>query len=445
MSKEPITDYAFLDGRTLRLLGQEALPNYHLAHTYLLWGMYQISPSGIRESLYPSGILSSLCGALAVGLTFLIGVKLKIREHEAFMVAVVTGLIPSIFYHSLIGEVYALGLFSILLFLYLFLSNQLVLSSLAFLFTNLLSPMYGMAFAFYYLNDRSARTVIASVCIGAASLAAYLFIYYSVLDIDILKIFDTEQVYFQSTSGLYTYAKTLGLFSVILLLNVGPCVVYFTLGVRRMIREYRRLAIGVCVVLSALILPPLTQPVTMVELGSFFLPVFWVLSIPIGIGMSRSGKLSFVAIFVLACMYLVTQTVWLRPNEQSGRRMYEVGQALRDNRPDSVKIVGHWKYAIGVAVGKYGWDLRSLNENYFEYANPGDRQLVESGENELFLIEEKQSPWQGLLKQIMGKMDNREREPMLDKKITTGGIQKVFETDEMHIYKWKNIENGGKE
>lgn len=439
---KPILDYAFLSAPTLSLQNLSPSPNYHLAHTVLLWLFYRILPGGLMESIIPAGILSAFLGSLSVGMIFLVCMKMQIDKYPSFFIAIAAGFIPSIFFHSTIGEVYIPGLFAMLLFLYLFLSNRIFYSSLGFLLANLISPVNGLSFSLYFMNSQKKKTLYKGIFIGALAVALYFLTYYSFVKIDTIRgIFDAGHDYMKERNNdLYIFAKNMWHGFLIFFLNIGPFGIFLIRGMKILAEENRSLLKGIGIVLLAYIIRAVVFPVFLADNGCFFLLAFWCLSIPIGIGISKSRQSYKYAVFVFIVMYVFTQIFWLMPKRRLGEDYFNAGVTLQGMELKDVKVMGPWKYAIGVVVGKYGLDLNKINAHYIEYDRPGEKQLWESGEDALIIVEEKgkREEWKRMVyKYLMDKpMKN---EILFDKRIKNGGIKKLMETENICIYKWERI------
>ena len=431
LSPSPILDYAFLDGRYLSLLGETPLPNYHLGHTVLLWLAYNIVPNSLKATIYPSGLMSAICGAFIVGLSFLIWVRLGLKKNVALVVAFVAGLIPSIWYHSLIGEVYALQLFSILFFLYFFFSNNLILATAGFLFAALVSPLSGLSFSMLFLMRRDKNTLLRACSVGFFALLSYFLIYY-MFDSDILMIFQRTQSFPEYNRSMIwrTYK-----FCQIVLLNINFFLPYLFIGIRVAWKEHRNLVYGLIIAIIPQLFFLGFNHGALTELGSFLLPLFWILSFPIGLAVTQSKKPKYSFTFALLGLFALTQIIWIIPNKQTGGARNNAGIQLRLKMPEETKILGDWKSSIGVALAKYGWDFEKLSENYIEHPFPTSDDLLKTGEDSLIIVRYKRPQWRIRLSRIpipYLQIDDVN----LEESIEVGSIKRIFVNDAVYIYRW---------
>jgi hypothetical protein len=182
-----ITENAHFDSRSA--IKAPTLPNYHILHTAILWSVYRVMPDFLKETIWPAGLLSSVCGALAIFLTYLIWRRLGENASCALAISIVFGLIPSFWNQSIIGEVYTLQLLMILMFLWFFLIDRIFLSAIAFCAANLVSPISGLSFVLILLSGNPVQKLFikAFIC-GCTALFLYFFCMYS-LHIDVLQVF----------------------------------------------------------------------------------------------------------------------------------------------------------------------------------------------------------------------------------------------------------------
>ncbi len=178
MAESPIFDIAYLNSSTY--LSCNPMPNYHLGHTLILWVAYHIFPGSITQTIWLSGFISAISGALTVVLTFLIWKKLNLTTKQSLIIALIVGLIPSFWEESIIGEVYALQFLFILLFFYSFLSEKWIWSGFFFLYACLISPLSGLSFSLILLKSKDKETLLKAFWIGLTSLIVYLLIYFSI-------------------------------------------------------------------------------------------------------------------------------------------------------------------------------------------------------------------------------------------------------------------------
>lgn len=430
LSPSPILDYAFLDGRYLSLLGETPLPNYHLGHTVLLWLASKIVPNSLKATIYPSGLMSAICGAFIVGLSFLIWVRLGLKKNVALVVAFVAGLIPSIWYHSLIGEVYALQLFSILLFVYLSLQNNLVLASTAFLFANLVSPTSGLSFAMLFLISRDKNTLLRAFFVGLFALCFYFLVYY-LIDSNVVMAFKGSNTSYLKKPMIYRPY----MLSKIMFLNIGFFLPYCLSGIRVAWKGHRNLFYGLIIAIIPQLYFAVSDRGFLTELGSFFLLFFWLLTFPIGLGITKSKIPRYYLLFAIIGIFTLTYHFWINPDKEVGRARNDAGVHIRKEIPEEIKILGHWNSSIGVVLGKYGWDFQKLSENYIEHPFPTSDDLLKTGEDSLIIVRYKRPQWRIRLSRIpipYFQIDDVNLEESLE----VGSIKRIFVNDAVYIYRW---------
>ncbi len=430
LSDLPITKCAYLDSRSI--FGQVPVPNYHIAHTTLLWMIYSLFPSEISRTIWPSGFLSAICGGLSVGLTFLIWYRLRFNKIVSFTTAVITGLMPAIWNMSVIGLPYSMQLFSTLLFLYFFLIDRMALAILAFVFSVCVSPIAGLSFSLVFLAPPTRRTIVKAVICGSASVLLYFLIMHF-LQIDPLAAFRSITPPGKDRSIVWKiYA-----FLLIFLLNINFLFPQLLHGSRILWSQHRKkiafffLAVAPWVLLAAKDSQFLDFP------GNFLLLIYWVLCLPIGLAMTKAffPFYRYFLIFLgMTCIYIVFCFI---PDINAGLAKIEAGNQLRTLAPDNTKIIGQWSYGVPITLAKYGWDLEKLASNYFEAdgAHLNDSIMLKTSEKSLIIVIRKEDALHRRLK-AWGVPGLRTR--IFDQKNfkITGAINKVLENDVLTVYKW---------
>jgi len=425
----PILKYAFLDGRSL--LGLVPQANYHLGHTIILWAVYHLMPASLANTIWPAGLVSAVSGAFVVVLTYLIALKLQLARKQALWIAIFAGLIPSLWYHSLIGEVYMLQLFAILLFVYLFLCGKVLLSALAFFFANLVSPLSGLAFSFIFLAGLKKTTIKNGFIVGAVALALFLAVYY-LIGSNIMTIFRPLEMDRPDRAILYRIVM-LGAFVV---LNINFFLIYLFIGGKKLFKNYRSLAVLLIVGILPQFLLLFASSTLFVELGSFQLPIFWALAFPVGIALAESKKRLYPAIAFVGLL-LIVLSVWMLPAQSTGNERYAAGQWLQEVTSSDVKIIGDWGSSIGVTLSYLGWDFEKLSTHYFDRGFPTDEDLQATGEDSLIIVSSKKPVLRELIARlpIPGVAIDR-YDP--EKSITIGSIKHIYENSALRIYLWKS-------
>ena len=429
----PIVSYAFLDDRYLAQLGLEPLPNYHLAHTVLLWAIYHLVPGGWRESIGPSGLFSSVSGAFTVGLTFLIWVRVGMRREVALLTAILTGLVPSIWYHSLIGEVYALQLCLSLLFVYLFLSRRLLLAGAAFLSSSLVTPLSGLAATCAFLKSRDLDSVSRLFIVGLIALVSY-FAVFGILGVEILNIFDVGP----GSDGGRSAVRRVLKFGEIIFLNMHFLTPFVIWGIFICWRDHRSIFYGLLLGAAPQVLVALLLHGGQLESGSFLLLLFWILCLPAGVALCRIRYRRYALAVAVLASAVTTYALWIIPSEAEGRERQEVGVQLRNSASGDLQVLGHWTGAIGVTLGLVGWDLDALSARYLELSfPPEENELLRTDESSGIVVETLRpamglSRWYGRIGLTESKGSGRDVVASFRK----GGLTLLHESEGMRVYRW---------
>ncbi|MEE9432435.1 MAG: hypothetical protein V3V16_15420 [Melioribacteraceae bacterium] len=429
MDDKPILDYAFLNSGTL--LEGSALPNYHLGHTLVLWLIYQIVPASLFNTIWPAGLVSAISGALIVALTFLIWKSLNIEKYKAIAIAVVVGLIPSIWEQSIIGEVYAMQLMFILLFVYAFIKDKIILSALAFLFANLVSPLSALSFGLLLLKPFSKKTFRNATIIGSISLFLYIGIY-SIIGANLLDLFSPLATEQDGRGIIYRS----GMLVIFLVLNFNFFIFYLFKGVQQSLKnENKKILFLVLATIPQLLLLFLGSTF-FIELGSFQLPIFWALAFPLGLYLSQINfrRVSFISASV--GLIVLANLLWILPNATIGASRVEAGNWLKGNGYQENCIIGSWDTSIGVMIGKNNCTIETLNKNYIDNASPTNDDILKTNKNNLVIAEQKKP----LLRTFLAKlkipgMGINLYDPK--KEIKNGIISKLYENDSVLLYNWE--------
>ena len=424
---KPILGHAYLDARTL--LHGTPLPNYHLSHTVLLWLVYQLAPGWLRHSVVPAGLFSALCGGLAVGLTFLIWLRLGLRRAEAASIAVVAGLIPSIWYHGLIGEVYMPQLTAVLLFVALFLHARYLLAALAMLLGILISPLAGRAFPLVLLHGWNKRLLWRAAWVAGLALLLYVAIHAAVGS-NCLQVghgLRSEAMHRPLGYKLLTFV---GLVLLNLHVLIGPLIKGWQLCLRRRKRLLRTLAMAT----APHLLLPVVSADFLLDKGCFFLPLFWALAMPIGVAVAE-GRTRRWVIPCAVGLVVVMQGVWALPSYHLAEKRSEAGIALRARFGQGVKVIGDWGTALPVAVEIAGWDYDSVASHYFDCSFPALSDL-EATEQDSLLVVIGSKPW---LRRLVGRLPFPEFKVAEYKPaVSQEGqqLQQVLANDDLSVYLW---------
>ena len=374
--------------------------------------------------------MSAISGALIVTLTFLIWNKLGLTNKKAIIISIVVGFIPSFIEESIIGEVYALQFMLTLLFVYTFLIDKWILSSLLFLFACLVSPLSGLAFGMLFLKDRNKNTIMKAFAVGVIALILYISIY-AILGSDLLMLLSPDSEV-QASRGIIYRIGILGLF---IILNFNFLLTYLARGFKvSFISENK--------VFSSLLFATIPQLLLLfagatffIELGSFQLPLFWALAFPLGLSLSelniKSGLLWLAIILSLGMSY----TLWIYPNISIGSSREEAGIWLEKNGYHNISIISPWSVGPSIIKGRDGNSIDAQNQYYFNKPKPENNDLLKTNEDRLIIAEAKKSPLRVSLSElgIPGmKISNYNPETV----ITIGKTTKLFENDSVLLFEW---------
>lgn len=434
---QPILTYSALDHRYRSLIGLEPLPNYHLAHTVILWTIYHLVPADWAQTLWPSGLVSAVSGALTVGVTFLIWTRLGIRRDIALSAAFMTGLIPSIWYHSLIGEVYALQLCLSLLFVYFFLRRNILASSAAFLAANLVTPLSGLAASFAFLKSRSWDTLGRMFLVGLFALACY-FAVFELIGSNIVKIFGPDTDPGTGRSFLWRGLK----FGEILFLNLHILLPFAVWGFVIVWRERRDLFYGLLLGAAPQILIVLHTGQFLTEQGAFLLLLFWVLVFPASTALHRTPLKLYALPMVLLAASVMTYGLWVIPSETDGRERHEIGLHLRSVTGDDMKIFGNWNAAVGVALGRFGWDFEALSSRYVQLDGVEEEKLLSTDQQSAIVIEFLRerlglSPWYAKIGLAQKTKSGEDTVSSFRK----SDLALIYDGEGMRVYRWNRIDS----
>jgi hypothetical protein len=426
-SGSPITKYTYLDERSLILVGNEPVPNYHMGHTALLWLVYYFTPESLSKTIWPAGFVSAISGALIVGLTFLIWLKLGFKKKQALSISIFAGLVPTIWYHSLIGEVNSLQFLFILFFLYFFLHDSLFLSTISFLIANLVTPLSGLCFPLILLDFKKEKFLIKAAVVGASALILYAIIFLY-LEINIIKGFATLHPSETGRSFAWKIYK-LGTF---LLINLNFFIFYFIRGSYFTIEKYKKVSI---LLLLATIPYFLLSFKLIMELGSHQLTIFWALSFPIGLFIVTkyvSCRYIILSFFGLALTFLF---VWYIPSIQVAKARYFAGKWLSSYSTEELPIVGDWDTTVGVVLGRYNFSYEKLLKKYVlkYHLNEEDLKNIKQ-KSFIFVCANKPKLRKYLEKLGVIKKDEINIEP--GKKLKNCSVQKIYENRWFRFYRF---------
>lgn len=429
LADKPITEFAYLPQNTL--LSGKALPNYHLGHTIILWLVYQVVPLDYSATIWTSGFISSVSGALIIVFTFLIWLELGFKKFQAITISIVVGLIPSFWEQSIIGEVYALQFLFILLFIYSFFKNHILLSAIFFAYANLVSPLSGLAFGLIFLKDFNKQTIIKSLIVGIIALIIYAVVY-ALIGANLMDLFNplsTEQ----EGRGIIYRAIMLIFFIV---LNFNFFLIYLIKGMFKSLKNFNYIFIVLLVATFPQLLLIFAGSTFFIEMGSFQLPVFWALAFPLGYYIStiKINKYYFAPALILSMT--LSYYLWIRPNYVIGKEREDAGKWLRINNYDNISVIGPWSVGISVVKGRDGSSLSSFRNNYIEKSNPSSNDITKTKKDKLIIASAKKTPLRIALSKLnISGLDIEHYDPSNELKI--GETKKIYENESVILYLWK--------
>lgn len=429
LADKPITEFAYLPKTTL--LSGDALPNYHLGHTIILWIVYHLMPLNFASTIWIAGFISSISGSLIVLLTYLIWRTLNFSKRISITTSVIVGLIPSFWEQSVIGEVYALQYAFVLAFVLAFLKDKIILSSLFFMFANLVSPLSGLAFGLIFLKGFNKRNFKNAVIVGSTALIAYIIVYsFAGINIpDLLNEFDNAP----EGRGL-TY-RTLAFFGFIFL-NFNFFIFYLIKGIKLSANELKKTIINLFIATTPQLLLIFLGAAFFIELGSFQLPVFWALAFPLGYYLSKIKVNKYYFVISLIATMAFTYSLWIRTNIVVGKEREEAGKWLRINGYNNISVIGPWSVGVSVIKGRDGSNLDALQNYYIEKSCPDNEDLNKTQRNKLIIASAKKLPFRVALSRIKLSGLNIKYYNPFDK-ITNGRLLKLYENDSISLYKWE--------
>ncbi|MDZ7393100.1 MAG: hypothetical protein ONB25_09440 [candidate division KSB1 bacterium] len=424
----PILRHAYLDARTLQ--GAEPLPNYHLAHTCALWLTYKCAPGWLRHTAAPAGFFSAFCGGLVVGLTYLIWVRLSLCRREAIAAACVAGLIPSLWYHSLIGEVYVPQLACVMLVVVFFLYSRPLLAGIAFLLATLVSPLAALCFPLVLLRGWDKKALRDAIVAGAVALAGYVGTHWAVGNnpLGFLRGLAQEAV---AKSVPYKLLSLTG----IVALNLHVMLFLLLKGFRAWSGQNKASFLVLLVVVVLHLLLPLVSADFLVDKGCFLLPVFWAVSMPIGLALVCPGRKWWQTLGVLVVTVTITEAAWFLPSQHFAKATEEVGLLLRARFGQHIKVMGDWGTALPIVATVNGWDYERVATHYYDVPTPGAADLLATGQDSL-LVAVGRKP---ALRRIAGKVPLpgfRVQDHVPHVPSEAGTLEKLFAGENFDIYLW---------
>lgn len=413
--------------------------NIHLGHTLILWLVYHIVPKSLSQTIWPAGLVSAVSGACIVGLTLLLWLQLGLDKALAVVIACVVGLIPSIWYHNLIGEMYSLQLSCILFFAYFFLRENLILATVGFLASVLVSPTSAASFPIVLLAPRNRPTYLRAVAVGVMASVFYLVITFF-FNADLLSpsssiLWHVPQR--RSDPLVLLWVRLL----LIIVVNINFLLLALFKGSRLAWQEQRGHLVGL---LPAAVTPQLAYlflvgPGPFSEVGHQQLSLLWACGFPIGLAIAQERWLRPTVLLPILGGVLLTLSFWMIRTHQIATAREEAGHWLKAQPLGDIPIIGNWNAGLSLATAKYGWDLERVatHSSFALDVFSLDAQALSAlGHKSLIIVESKQShPSIRSLLSVFFPAARAERwDP--SSRITAGSIRLIFENEAVVLYKW---------
>lgn len=422
----PISSYAFYEKTTYA--GGVPLPNYHIGHTYILWQVYQFMPDFLKNSIWPSGFVSSMSAAITIGVVFLIWLQLGMTMNKALLTSIIYGLIPTIWHHALIGEVYSLQFVFVYLFFYLFLKNKLLLSAAAFTLANLVSPLSGLSFSLLLLGENRQNKFKDALLVGFLATMLYALIM-SLLGFNPLKAIEAVD------SGQRNLLWRIYRFALILILNLNAFIFYFFRGLKDKTAHNNNFRLYLILSISPYILLGLINSQFLVENGSFLLILFWASAYFIATGITQYKSATPKIYLCLLANALCYFAFWNLPSiEVSLARNNSASLLTKDNLSE-LKIMGSWSHSVALVIARDGWDIKNLSEKFIDISNPRQEDLAQTKEDSLLVVYFNRDNLQSKVsKVIFPNSKHNKYDPCVE--ITSGQIELKQKNRFFVIYLW---------
>ncbi len=350
-------------------------------------------------------------------------------QKTSVIFAVIAGLVPSIWFYSLIGEVYTLQLVFILLFCFFFLKDNMFFAFIFFLLAVLVTPISGLAISFGLFGYKNYKTLIKLAAIGTCALICYLIIFYF-LHSDILGAFGVVDVHSQAKSLLYR----LLVFLFIIVINFSFFIPMLIKGFVSLSKSGKQLFIPWILVFISQFILVLLDPQFVVENGSFQLPVFWLFSIPLAV-YSSTVKNYKTVVFNSVGVFIIFLLLWILPDQLTAHAYEHAVDNLKEHH-NNVKIIGDWGTGAGIACIRSKGDLSKINNNYFERPAPDDKEIELTGEEKLIITVRKRTSFRKFFSKLpVSGFKLPEYNPV--DSIHIGQVTPIYQNDYVAFYLWE--------
>lgn len=429
LCEAPIFDFAYLESRTL--VTHTALPNYHLGHTLIMWLFYQIIPNVFDSIIIISGLVSALSGSLVVVLTYLIWIKLGFTKRESVVTSVFFALIPSFWELATLGEIHSLQMLFILLFVYAFINNKIMYATIAFLIANLITPLSGLSFGLIFLGGFSKQIVKKSLIIGSVSLLLYSLIFY-LIGADFSIIFN--EALNQSQNRGLIYRISILIFFILININVFS----FSLlsGFKQLHSKKPKLLYLLIIGTIPQLLLLFVGSAFFIEKGSFQIPIFWAIALPIGMSLSKInfGSVKFITAAII--FLSVAIGIWFYPHLEMSKSYNDAGIWLKQSDHQEISIIGPWTVSIPIISLRNGNDLDSLNHYYYDFPAPSDTELMQTGKQKLIISDYNKTFLRQKLSNLgIPGLTIKKYNPL--ESINIGKVNQIFKNKYVTLYLWE--------
>jgi hypothetical protein len=173
-----------------------------------------------------------------------------------------------------------------------------------------------------------------------------------------------------------------------------------------------------------------------IEKGSFQIPIFWALSLPVGIYLSRLNLNSWYVLPSLLFTIILTVTIWIYPHKDMGHSFREAGVWLKNNQMESHSIIGAWKVGIPLIYHRNGNSLEYFHDYYLDYSNPTGKDLKLTNEDKIIIADYNKTYFRQLLSDIgIPGLQIKKYDP--ESKINFGEISKIYKNEYVTLYFWE--------
>ncbi len=414
----------------------EPAGNIHLGHTLILWAVYRFAPDYLRTTVWPAGFVSALAGCLTAALTFLIWLKLGLGRRLAVTVAIITGLIPSIWYHSLIGETYSLELCLLLAFFYFFLTGRWLAAIVAGTGALLVSLLIALSFPIVLLAPWTPTNVRRAAGVLLASGILFGLVLWAVTP----EVFSSFLAFGgQTTSSSFGWLARFGRLGLVVLLNLSFLTGFFLKGCVILVKRHRHLVPGLAAIaLGSQLFYLLTGAVGgVIEVGSFQLTLLWAGAAVIGIGLAASRLWSPGPVAAAAGFVLFGWWGWIFLGQGVALERLEAANWLKGQELGEVLFVGSGEAGVPIALEQYGWQYDRAVDHFSYITYPTGQDLLElDAERAVIVVSKRNHPTiRSMLVGLSEVFEDESWRPGVA--VGQGILRRLYENSAVALYWWE--------